>query len=699
MPSLSRQAEPLLKVVSGKSSTDHFNASSTTNFSSSPSSVPQAAPMPDNVAVDADPISSDSEHRSCPAPQPSPYKVPKGRTPIKGLRLGNGREKSKRLWTSGVAAAVDTQELGIGTSDSSVNVGDSEDMGLFGDMGGGPARKQRRTISYVASTRSFATEGARSPGSSGARSANSTPRRLHTLTRGSVGNGAPQARANSTGKEAAAAAAAATNKKGMPFSTISHNAGTPSLSSKRLPGKGGDGEAEGDKQTGNRRLKTLGQISCPSDSSEGKRGIKAPKPDYPASPREKPKLRLLRHADSSPRVREEDGPRIKKLASLSNSLPEEKVQKQIKVLPRMNLPPSPEDSTLGDTHEESQDRSVIDLSSATNNVRLSKRESGRAKAETVDTPSKAAPRKLKVLGSTGGPFSASKPRASDLHSVRRGKNQEGVEGEEEEAKAPALLPTVGCDDDYNNLSSPPDSDTVNDEEIELSQPPAAGNYEQPAKCPICRAPVDRLLLEEWQGGQSFMRIRKQMAFCEAHKRAAAREEYSARDYPAEINFKTLPQRIEVFREELVEIVRRERASAFRDAVEEEARKGQGRNLVALSKADEGLTGLSVGYYGPRGRRVMEAWVTREIATEIGQAVGRDRLIGFKSVSGFIQEVLVPEVAMRLVAEDLDVGAARAREVLRESGEIGEYVHGVEEEEEVEGGGRDGVEGEDDNGDY
>lgn len=318
--------------------------------------------------------------------------------------------------------------------------------------------------------------------------------------------------------------------------------------------------------------------------------------------------------------------------------------------------------------------------------------------EVTDTPSKATTtRKLKLLGSTEAPPSKStsnKPRTGERRSARHGKNQEPTE----QTKAPEepLSPTGSDNKDLSDLSSPPASIILDDEELELNAPPA-GNYEQPAKCPICEAPVDRILLEEWQGARKYMRISRQMAFCEAHKRATAREEYAVRDYPQHIDFEALPRRIEAFRRELVEVVRRERASAFRDAVEEGARRGEGRNLVATSLRDEGLTGMSVGYYGPRGRRVMEGWVTREVAKEIREVEGSDRLIGFKSVSGFIQEVLVPEVAMRLVAQDLDVGVARAREVLRESGEIGEFVHGVEEEEGGLGESAD-VEMED-NGDY
>lgn len=676
MPSLSRNTEPLLKTVGGK--TNQSNASSP---SSSPSSVPKPAPMPEHVPIDADPISSDSESdKAAPSPKPSPYKVPKGRTAIKGLRLGNGREKSKRTRGSAVAG---TQDSGVGLSDSSARMEEGDDMGLFGDMSG-PARKQRKTTSYADRGRSFAPDG--KAAGRGTKSANSTPAKsLHTKK-----SSAALSRANSTGKAAAA------SKKGMPFSSLSHNVETPTLSSEHLPGECGGGVIEREERTGKKVLKTLGNAASLSNSPVPQRTIKHLNSNE-ISRKEGPRLKVLNKPNPSPRM-QEDRPKIKRLSARGTALPQERTSKKIKSLAPMNLPPSPEDSTLGDTHQESNDCETIDLSNETENVRLSKRNPGRAKMEVTDTPSKATTtRKLKLLGSTEAPPSKStsnKPRTGERRSARHGKNQEPTE----QTKAPEepLSPTGSDNKDLSDLSSPPASIILDDEELELNAPPA-GNYEQPAKCPICEAPVDRILLEEWQGARKYMRISRQMAFCEAHKRATAREEYAVRDYPQHIDFEALPRRIEAFRRELVEVVRRERASAFRDAVEEGARRGEGRNLVATSLRDEGLTGMSVGYYGPRGRRVMEGWVTREVAKEIREVEGSDRLIGFKSVSGFIQEVLVPEVAMRLVAQDLDVGVARAREVLRESGEIGEFVHGVEEEEGGLGESAD-VEMED-NGDY
>lgn len=49
------------------------------------------------------------------------------------------------------------------------------------------------------------------------------------------------------------------------------------------------------------------------------------------------------------------------------------------------------------------------------------------------------------------------------------------------------------------------------------------------------------------------------------------------------------------------------------------------------------------------------------------------------VSGYVQTVLVPEMAQGLVMEDLGVGAEEARRVIAESSDIGDAVHEEEEE--------------------
>ncbi|KAK7520204.1 RTC4-like domain-containing protein [Phyllosticta citriasiana] len=242
----------------------------------------------------------------------------------------------------------------------------------------------------------------------------------------------------------------------------------------------------------------------------------------------------------------------------------------------------------------------------------------------------------------------------------------------------------------SDLSSPPSSAQLEAEEMELEREFKVnknGNYDQPAECPMCGSLVDADELECWQRrvdreGKS-MALSDQILFCEAHKLAAARQEYSAHGYP-EIDFQELPARVARFHDDLVGVLQETRPSHFRDRLNDAAAEGQGRTLAAAHNKDE-MHGMTTGYYGPRGRRIMEDWVTNNLADAIRERAGSDRLIGFKTVSGFVQEVLVPELATWLVMEDRresedgeETGEARAREILGESAAIGDRVHAVKE---------------------
>ena len=44
------------------------------------------------------------------------------------------------------------------------------------------------------------------------------------------------------------------------------------------------------------------------------------------------------------------------------------------------------------------------------------------------------------------------------------------------------------------------------------------------------------------------------------------------------------------------------------------------------------------------------------------------------MSGFVQAVLVPELAEQLIAEDMKVSTAKARELIAESAELGELLY-------------------------
>ena len=70
---------------------------------------------------------------------------------------------------------------------------------------------------------------------------------------------------------------------------------------------------------------------------------------------------------------------------------------------------------------------------------------------------------------------------------------------------------------------------------------------------------------------------------------------------------------------------------------------------------------------------MDTIITR-FASKIRNLTPLDPLMKAAGVSGFVQSVLVPELTVMLVKEDMDVGDEDARQIMRESMEIGELLN-------------------------
>ena len=58
----------------------------------------------------------------------------------------------------------------------------------------------------------------------------------------------------------------------------------------------------------------------------------------------------------------------------------------------------------------------------------------------------------------------------------------------------------------------------------------------------------------------------------------------------------------------------------------------------------------------------------------------DRLVAARGVTGYVQNVLVPELAVRLICEDMGLGAEESRQIMRESISLGDLLN--EEVEDV-----------------
>lgn len=108
-----------------------------------------------------------------------------------------------------------------------------------------------------------------------------------------------------------------------------------------------------------------------------------------------------------------------------------------------------------------------------------------------------------------------------------------------------------------------------------------------------------------------------------------------------------------------------------------------------------------GYYGTRGAKFIMEHVTGSpsLSSKLRAVSAREDVFKAIGVAGFIQAVIVPEIAWRLVREDVGLGSGRrtakrrkddddeeeegekrAKEILIESRELGEVVYGEDESE-------------------
>ncbi|KAF2806954.1 uncharacterized protein BDZ99DRAFT_448593 [Mytilinidion resinicola] len=194
-------------------------------------------------------------------------------------------------------------------------------------------------------------------------------------------------------------------------------------------------------------------------------------------------------------------------------------------------------------------------------------------------------------------------------------------------------------------------------------------------CPMCRKPVDGAHLYTFaaEHGKNFkLNVGMQQVFCRQHKQKSAEDDYAARGYP-KIVWHKLEQRMGKHAPHLEAVLEGKEKSAYRDKLEQSVRTGSNRNLLSAIMTDE-FKQSTTGYYGARGARVMMEYITKTFAPQIRRLAPTDKLISSGGMSKFVQSVLLPELVIRLVIDDMKVNEERAKEIIGESGEVGDLVH-------------------------
>jgi len=234
------------------------------------------------------------------------------------------------------------------------------------------------------------------------------------------------------------------------------------------------------------------------------------------------------------------------------------------------------------------------------------------------------------------------------------------------------------DDDLSSKSPGP---AIEGRNLAQSPPPGA----EKGVCQGCNEPLPTGFLDTWKNGnfsEGHIPMLEWMDICTEHKAVSLREEWMERGYP-EIDWKGMKKRIETHYKPIKAIVHGETESPFMAIFKQQEKDVRGNPILLIQK-DHRLQ--YPGYYGPRGANIMLHWLLRRFGNEITTRNNETSNLAHSSAAAFVQAVLVPEMAVRLIMEDMKITEKRAREVLEESRSIGEILNLQDYQEDIYGTG-------------
>ncbi|CAB4406354.1 unnamed protein product [Rhizophagus irregularis] len=205
----------------------------------------------------------------------------------------------------------------------------------------------------------------------------------------------------------------------------------------------------------------------------------------------------------------------------------------------------------------------------------------------------------------------------------------------------------------------------------------------PEICPYCDeklpSPLPNKLKDLFMNFQGKrLKAVEQFEFCHAHiGEMQIIPDGIKKGYPTVIDFNSIPKRIENFSTDLLDICKKKVKSFYCDNFMREYRdKGKNKINSPMSLMSR-IESFQPGYYGPRGAIVI-AETLRKLF--IDTKILTKSLTIPQTPMEYLQEVLIPEAAVRLIQEDKDITAEKAREIMLESVRFGEYVHNDENQE-------------------
>ncbi|KAK0932430.1 hypothetical protein LTR29_015989 [Friedmanniomyces endolithicus] len=230
--------------------------------------------------------------------------------------------------------------------------------------------------------------------------------------------------------------------------------------------------------------------------------------------------------------------------------------------------------------------------------------------------------------------------------------------------------------DISDLSPPPASPLL--EDITPSDLPSGVRR---MECTICTATIPATLREDYEDLYPQAKqwtFKWQQRFCRYHRLAEASHLWEDRGYP-KIDWTRLGSRLRQRKHmtHMKRIISGGVTSTFREHFQTRV-KSRAKTLLQVADDEDANKGASAGYYGPRGEKIMTDHILSSFADDLRLHATKDTLVAASGVSGgvagYVQSVLVPELAVSLIREDLGVKSQRDPvKMLEESAELGETL--------------------------
>ncbi|KKY25149.1 hypothetical protein UCRPC4_g02029 [Phaeomoniella chlamydospora] len=197
-------------------------------------------------------------------------------------------------------------------------------------------------------------------------------------------------------------------------------------------------------------------------------------------------------------------------------------------------------------------------------------------------------------------------------------------------------------------------------------------------CPLCETPLHRDFFESYNNGRP-LKFSEQHRFCHDHKLNTAKAQWKEKGYPDVQWANWIPSRVDNSHiQTLLEILYSKQPSHYEAILADRASGGVKALQMYLKR--EIIDVVHPGYYGPKGNKHLTQMIQERLAKQLNRSAKKNPLVRDAGVGGYVQAVLVPELTVLLVKEDMSIETdERAREIIKESSEMGRLIHGEEED--------------------